>query len=73
MAFQLFDIGGLSTVHMLATRLNNKVEIFYSRLQINVPCQGTLSKRIGPRIVRIVCSSLPLFLALHKLIWEEVQ
>ncbi len=52
----LFDIWGLHTVDLFATRLNNKVEAFFSRLPDPLALHGIPYSRTGPRVY---CTFVP--------------
>ncbi len=52
----LFDIWGLPAVDLFDTRLNNKVDAFFSRLPALWVCRATPCKLTGPRVY---CTCIP--------------
>ncbi len=70
----LFNIWGQPTVDLFATRLNNKVEAFFSRLPDPLVLQGnSLQADWSKGLLYMYTPVLLLSLALHKVIREEAQ
>ncbi len=65
------DIWGTPTVDLFTTRLNNKVEAFYSRLPDPLALLGITIQEDWSRDLLYMYAPLPL--ALHKVIREEAQ
>ncbi len=70
----LFDIWGLPTVDLFASRLNNKVEAFFSCLPDPLALQGNTLQADWPKGLLYMYPPVPLLsFALHKVIREEAQ
>ena len=70
----LFAIWGQPTVDLFTTRLNNKVEAFFSRLPDPLALQGNSLQSDWSKGLLYMYPQLPLLsLALHKVIREEAQ
>ena len=70
----LFDIWGLPTVELFTTRLNNKVEAFFSRLPDPLALQGNSLQADWSIGLLYMYPPMPLLsLALHKVIRWEAQ
>ncbi len=67
-ASHLFDLWGIRLVDLFTSRLNNKVETFFSRLPDPLTCQATPCRWIG---LQVFTRWRPR--GLHKVIREEAQ